>query len=138
MMPEQVQEPATSVAFFVPGTPVPQGSKTAYTVGKRAIVTDSNAKRLKPWRATVTEYAVCDVAFDVPVAVELTFQLARPQKPRFELPGVRPDIDKLSRAVLDGLTDAGVIRDDARVVDLHASKAYADQAGVWVKIRRAS
>jgi Holliday junction resolvase RusA-like endonuclease len=32
------------------------------------------------------------------------------------------DIDKLVRAVLDGLTSSGLIGDDGNVVDLHASK----------------
>lgn len=37
------------------------------------------------------------------------------------------DIDKLARALLDGLTFAGVIVDDARVTDLHCQKRYAEQ-----------
>jgi Holliday junction resolvase RusA-like endonuclease len=37
---------------------------------------------------------------------------------------VRPDIDKLCRAVLDAITMSGVIHDDAQVVSLFAHKFY--------------
>ena len=46
----------------------------------------------------------------------------RPSAPRY--PGRKPDIDKLTRAVLDALVAGGGIRDDARVVRLHADKTY--------------
>jgi Holliday junction resolvase RusA-like endonuclease len=36
-----------------------------------------------------------------------------------------PDVDKLVRAVGDGLTQGGAIADDARIVDLHAYKRYS-------------
>ena len=47
----------------------------------------------------------------------------RPAAPRF--PGGRPDVDKLARAVLDGLVSGGVMADDAQVVVLVARKVYA-------------
>lgn len=37
----------------------------------------------------------------------------------------KPDVDKVLRAVLDGLTSAGVWRDDAQVVSEATSKVYA-------------
>jgi Holliday junction resolvase RusA-like endonuclease len=44
-----------------------------------------------------------------------------------------PDLDKLIRAILDALT--GVVwRDDGQVVDIVASKVYADTPGVDVVI----
>lgn len=127
--------------LFVPGTPVPQGSKTAYVVGKRAVVADANGKALKPWRKTVTAAAVTALAGrpalrDEPVAVVLQFRFVRPKSVRREHPHVKPDIDKLARAVLDGLTDAGVWGDDSQVIDLHPTKAYAAEAGVLVRVGR--
>jgi len=41
------------------------------------------------------------------------------------VPATRPDIDKLSRAVLDALTGI-VFSDDAQVADLQAHKFFAD------------
>jgi len=35
-----------------------------------------------------------------------------------------PDLDKLCRAVLDGLTMGGAWKDDSQVINLHAVKKY--------------
>ena len=72
-----------------------------------------------------------------PVAVDLTFRLPRPKTitpAKRPLPHVKPDIDKLARTVLDALTDSGVWGDDAQVVELGLSKAYADHAPAGVTI----
>jgi Holliday junction resolvase RusA-like endonuclease len=92
------------------------------------------------WRAIVQQaVAGCEhEPFVGPVEVRLGFDLTRPQghfgtgknstrlKPSAPIwPGVMPDIDKLSRAVLDSITDAGLWKDDAQVVVLYAAKRYA-------------
>ena len=41
-----------------------------------------------------------------------------------------PDIDKLIRAILDGLTDAQVWHDDGQVVWLQAAKRYIGTTGL--------
>jgi len=138
-LPSVGQEPVDQsvVEFFIPGTPVQQGSKTAFVVGTRAVVTDQNKATLKPWRATVAAHADRGVTFDRPVCVELTFVMPRPQRPRWNVPAVKPDIDKLVRAVLDGFTDAGLLADDARVVRLLAVEEYAgddNPVGVHVAV----
>lgn len=111
---------AASVEFFVPGVPVQQGSKSVFN-GR---VVDQNHKALKPWRANVATAADRGVTFDCPVMVSLRFVMPRPKRPRWELPAVKPDIDKLARALLDGLTDGGLLADDARVVRLHLEEVY--------------
>lgn len=66
--------------------------------------------------------------------------LPRPKRPRWWSPGVKPDLDKLCRALLDGMTDGGLITDDARVVGLHAHKRYASEVnptGVRVSVAAA-
>lgn len=66
---------------------------------------------------------------DAPVFVSLDFYLDRPQylKPDQHKPYTKtPDLDKLCRAVLDALTIAGVLHDDAQVDALRATKSYAD------------
>jgi len=62
-----------------------------------------------------------------PVAVRLVFALSRPRQvpaERAGWPSAKPDVDKLTRAVLDALTAAGVWKDDAQVCDLRAVKHY--------------
>lgn len=135
---ETVQTDDDRVIIFILGTPVPQGSKTAYVVGRRAVVTDQNRAKLKPWRAVVAAHADIGRTFDCPVEVTLTFHMPKPQRPRWTRPAVKPDIDKLARAVLDGLTDGGLIADDARVVDLHVKEYYATSThGVELEVKEA-
>jgi crossover junction endodeoxyribonuclease RusA len=67
------------------------------------------------------------VPWDVPVVVDLAFYLTKPAKTRFiTLPAVKPDLDKLARAILDVLTDIGVYENDSRVVWLKVSKHWAN------------
>ena len=130
------------LAFRVNGTPVPQGSMR--TVGQ-GVVIHSNAKHLKAWRehvATKAHLAMLpsgDLLLDEPVYVRLEFYLPRPKSVRRLLPHAKPDLDKLTRAVLDALTTARVYVDDSRVVECMASKQYATHehaAGVVVHIER--
>jgi Holliday junction resolvase RusA-like endonuclease len=145
--------------FRVAGTPSTQGSKTGFAIkskatGKyRAVIVDKNPKTLKPWREAVRSTAVEAlgdgwVPLDGPVRVLCAFAVARPSsapKTRRTWPtGARSgDVDKLARAVLDALTDAGVWADDARVIDLRVLKDYPGEAvaqttpGVLVRVWRA-
>lgn len=60
---------------------------------------------------------------DGPVSMQLTFRLTAPKSVRREHPTVRPDLDKLVRAVLDALTGLAY-KDDSQVVSIQASKTY--------------
>lgn len=76
---------------------------------------------------------------DVPVGVRLRFLFVRPANAKFDLPGTRAtgDVDKLTRNVLDALTDAGVIVDDALVCDLDVNARYTPgAAGVLIEVWR--
>lgn len=114
---------------------------------------DKNAKKLHPWRDKIRDVAGEAYAgdpIDGPVAVQLVFYMLRPathfgsgrnsavvkaSAPRY--PTVRPDIDKLERAVLDAGT--GVLwLDDSRIVEKHSYERYvetADDEGVKVTVR---
>ena len=134
----------TRASFFVPGVPAPQGSKRAYVRGGRAVLVESSAA-VKPWRAAVAWAAKAQGArFDaaVPLAVTADFFLTRPKShygtgrnanrlrdaaPAY--PVGKPDGDKLLRSTLDGLTDGGVYRDDAQVVQVLGRKWWADADG---------
>lgn len=120
------------VSFVVDGVPIPQGSKTAFVVGRRAVVTDANKAKLKPWREAVKVAAgealrvSGGVSFVGPVRVSVRFAFVRPVSVKGRVwPSVKPDVDKLVRAILDGMTDSGLIKDDALVVELVAVKVYA-------------
>ena len=129
-----------TVTFFVAGVPVPQGSKTAFVVGKRAVLTDANKDKLRPWRAEVTRVAgeawAGRESLAGAVSVEVRFVFERPKTVKRDTPHVKPDIDKLLRALFDGVTDAKVWVDDAQVVRVNATKVYGAVAGVDVSISR--
>jgi Holliday junction resolvase RusA-like endonuclease len=90
-------------------------------------------KGTKPWRRALTDAfrkVLHDEQRNIPIGackVTIEFYMPRPKsRPTDVFHHVKPDVDKLSRAVLDSLTDAGVIQDDSRVVKLTAMKLYED------------
>ena len=127
---------------FVPGKAVPQGSVDVYRgriVGVKA--------PLKKWRSTIRAATLARHSgdpLDGPIAVNLVFQIAPPQRPRWWAPAVKPDLDKLIRAVLDSLSTTtnrktkaivkGVITDDARIISITATKTYHGNPGVMITI----
>ena len=127
------------ISFRVHGLPVPQGSTRAFVVNGRPVIT-SAAKGLSSWRRLVADVAqrfAPDEPWEGPVGIELHFGIPKPKsapKRRRVWPDKRPDLDKLTRAVLDALTYV-VFADDSQVVDIAASKDYG-APGVVVEIRR--
>ena len=112
--------------LFIPGTPRPQGSKTAYVRGGRAVMVEAN-KNLPEWRQAVYEaLKASGVKFDDAVTVMATFYLPRPKTNRRNRMTTKPDVDKLQRAIGDCLTKAGTIVDDSYIVCWQASKHYDD------------
>lgn len=117
--------------FRVSGSPAPQGSKTAYVRGGRAVLVEAN-KRLPEWRLAVTEAArqAMHLAeqvepFTQPIRLTVTFFIARPKKPKHDkYPGSKPDLDHYIRAVGDSLTRAGTIADDSLIVEIIAKKRW--------------
>jgi crossover junction endodeoxyribonuclease RusA len=122
------------------GIPAPQGSKRH--VGNGVMIESSKA--VGPWRDAVRRECQLvtggQVAYPRPAAlvINISFILPRPvghlglgrntgkPKPSApDYPAVKPDIDKLQRAVLDGLTAGGAFTDDAQVVSVLAVKSYA-------------
>jgi Holliday junction resolvase RusA-like endonuclease len=136
-----------AIEFTVPGVPAPQGSKRAWVVAGKAVMTEANA-RTRDWRAAVSDAAAQAMqnagrsVIDGPVLIDVSFFFARP-KSHFGTRGLRgsapmhkttaPDVDKLARAVLDAITGI-VIRDDAQVVSLSGHKLYADDCLVSAHI----
>jgi Holliday junction resolvase RusA-like endonuclease len=133
---------------MVRGVPAPKGSLRAFNNPKTGIpiVTEGRTKPSKTWQAavqfTVGEQWGSDAPLEGPVNVWLAFALPRPKSVKRPHPSVKPDIDKLARAVLDGMTGI-VFQDDAQVVYLSATKAYQDDelggeyiTGVMIQVVR--
>lgn len=119
----------TAVERQVLGVPAPQGSKRAFVVAGKANLVEAAGERHKAWRGAVAEAFAGAGVVDSPVCVAVTFLMPRTKaiRSRSDVPHtVRPDIDKLVRATLDGLVDSGVIDDDSRVVSCFAVKRYAN------------
>lgn len=73
--------------------------------------------------------------FTQPLTLEIRFFFTRPKscpKDRF-VPSVKPDLDNLVKAVKDALNQV-VWKDDALIVSLTASKAYAPTDSIEVKV----
>jgi len=68
-----------------------------------------------------------------PVEIEMVFTMLKPRTVTRPEPSVAPDLDKLVRAVLDGLT-AIAYRDDGQVTLITASKIYGENPGVSVSV----
>jgi Holliday junction resolvase RusA-like endonuclease len=92
---------------------------------------ESSAKKLKPWRVNVAAIARREcVPIEGPVDVYLMFVLYRPKstpKTKPTPPAIKKngDIDKLTRAVLDGLTGPAY-KDDCQVTALKVRKRIAE------------
>lgn len=139
-----------SFSFTVFGVdPAPQGSKK-YVGTRRTAAGNSipmiveSSPRLPAWRKAVSDAVVQGMKesgdlgkFDGAVKVEAVFYLTRKPTVKRALPIVPPDVDKLARSLLDGITakGEGVWRDDSQVVRLEVSKVYATgEPGVAVTI----
>lgn len=128
------------VHFKVLGEPVPQGSKTCFCRGGTPTMFESN-KKWGPWRTKCAQAARgIEVTWtrSSPLYVVLTFMFPAIATQRDGWKITAPDIDKLTRAVLDGITfDArgrGVLPDDAQVVRLVVEKIYGDEPGVSITV----
>jgi crossover junction endodeoxyribonuclease RusA len=132
------------ITIEVRGLPAPQGSKRHVGGGRMVEM----SKAVGPWREAVR--AETQRAMGIggplglrggpltgPIQVTITFRLSRPKshyrtgrnadllKPSAPIaPDGKPDLDKLVRAVLDGLTEGGAWLDDAQVTQLSAVKRY--------------
>lgn len=127
------------MTFFAPGLPRAKGSMRAFVVKGRAIMTNASSAT-RPWEQTVRWYAQqagLTIA-EGPVRVALCFYMPRPRTVKREHPTTKPDLDKLTRAVLDALTGVAW-KDDAQVTGLEAVKLYehdAEECGVRVRVIR--
>lgn len=137
------------ISFFVAGVPAPQGSKSAVVRNGRAIMFEQN-KATMPWRKQIALHAKgamlnrgLEIVDGAALSIEAVFFMPRP-KSHYGKHGLlksaprhcskKPDIDKMARALLDGLSDI-VFDDDSRITVLTARKQYAvDKLGTGVHV----
>jgi Holliday junction resolvase RusA-like endonuclease len=151
------------IRFTVPGIAVAKGSKRVVPIRRAGAPKGAPPARhvaIEQPNVVSFELRVEQIAaiaarrqnlvapWDGPVAVELVFAMARPRSHYGsgrnaervrdgapEHPATKPDVDKLARTILDGITGA-IITDDARVIRLHAQKTYGWPAETHVAIWR--
>lgn len=141
-----------ALTFTVDGPPVPQPRPRISTWGGRGRAYTPKDHPVGPYRQAVAIRAALAAKAarweqaTGPVEVEITCQFQRPPSHATKAGGVRTtapafppraDVDNLAKAVLDAVSDSGVVwDDDDQVVRLVVSKGYAQRAGVVVTIRR--
>lgn len=131
--------------IFVAGEPKPQGSKNAYKRGNRIVLVESS-KGLPEWRRSLVEAfkpfegLSTRPGYENGATVSVEIYVTRPQSVKRQNPTVKPDLDKLIRAIGDALTIAGVLKDDSMIIEWKARKYYADiiEPGITIEITGAS
>ena len=134
---------------FVAGVPRPQGSLTLWK-GRDGRERAKYSGPTVAWRQTL--HGALSAWWTAPtlggpVSLSLLFVMPRPKSHYSARGGLKtsapywitnsPDLDKMCRAVNDGLTDAGVWADDGQLVDMRALKKYVgegDRPGVHIAL----
>jgi Holliday junction resolvase RusA-like endonuclease len=141
--------PQETIAFMVLGEPTPEGSTRAFYIKKleRTVTTHQNKRGLQAWRnrvATEAQRALegREWTSDGVSAYSITvdFVMSRPNsvpEHRRIRPTVKPDIDKLIRAVADALTGI-LFLDDCQVTSMVVNKGYNDarRTGAYIVVSR--
>jgi hypothetical protein len=149
----------TSYGFRVYGDAKPQGSHIpGVSKSGKAFLREQAGDGLTRWRKQIVLAAfeargldeegnevpgvtpVPTIGKERPCRVQINFLTSRPASTKRKFPSVQPDLDKMVRAVLDSLQQAGVFVNDGQVVSIQATKAYStdDSAnnapGAWIVI----
>ena len=128
------------ISFTVYGKPQQMGSKTAFVRGGKAILTDTNRERIQTWHSSIATAAAAAMdgqpIMHGPVRVAVEFWFSRPSshfrtgknanllsKSSPEYHAQTPDVDKLLRCLLDGLSGV-VYADDRQVFETFAARKW--------------
>lgn len=130
--------------IIVYGTPAPQGSKDYYgqtkvnpVTGRSRAILREVSSNLTPWRSDVItacrnmEGFVELPPYSGPVVARMVFSLRRPpsvKRAKRPFPSIAPDLSKLCRATEDALQAAGILADDALIVEYtRLAKTYVNE-----------
>lgn len=131
------------VTFWVPGDPRPKGSKNiGRTKAGQSYVYEQDAANLRKWMRSVRDAAEGHSTpwmRQVPVIVKMSFVMRATSPHHVGWHAKAPDLDKLVRAVLDGLQEGKrpLIVDDGAVVKVLAAKRWGEWPGVHITVRDA-
>ena len=128
------------VTFTIEGRCPTKGSTRSFVDPRtNRVVTKHDNATLKGWTKSARLQAM---AARVPliykphgVTLDVRVEFVKPKTSKATVPSVRPDLDKLLRAVLDALTSIAYA-DDGQVVGITSSKAYGTADRVTVTIAR--
>ena len=130
------------MTFTIEGRCATKGSANSFIDPRsgRKIWKASNAK-LNAWTRDCKKAAM---AARVPlvykphgVHMAVTVEFVRPKTAKQTVPSVKPDADKLLRAIFDALTGIAYT-DDSQVVSVALTKAYGPSERVTVTVERAA
>jgi Holliday junction resolvase RusA-like endonuclease len=127
---------AVVIELYVVGTPMPQGSHTAYIRGGKAIVVPAGSAAtqamFRTWRRQVKEAGEQWLVenpqppIDEPVRCFITTYMPLPEgDPYRTRHATTPDWDKLARSICDSLTDSGILCNDSRIFHGSLLSLYA-------------
>jgi Holliday junction resolvase RusA-like endonuclease len=140
----------TKIEFHVPGVPLAKGSMKAFVIHGKPRLT-SSTRGLKDWEnriALAAREKHPHAPLTAPVNIVARFVFTRPElhmgtgrnkgvvKPKYDKSIPPKDVDKLARALLDGMTGV-VFDDDKRVARLLVSKVYGPIPGAFVAVTAA-
>jgi crossover junction endodeoxyribonuclease RusA len=125
--------------FVIDGRCPTKGSTRSFINPKTGrVVTMADNKSLKQWTVDARWQAR---AAKVPmiykphgVSIDVRVEFVKPKTAKQQAPTVRPDADKLLRAVLDALTNVAY-QDDSQVVYAAIKKAYGPSERVFVRVQ---
>jgi Holliday junction resolvase RusA-like endonuclease len=136
--------------YVVDGIPVPKGSARAYArIGRdhlgrpkafANVISDTKQRGLYAWERAICvgglRHRTVTAPYAGAVRVRLEFVLPRPKALRVDVEHTKlPDLDKLIRAALDGMTGA-IFIDDKQVRGIDADKRYAargEEPHLWIR-----
>ena len=132
-----VVPPSTAFHAFIAGDIEPAGSPKVIMIGGRpAVRWQKGHKWTAAIRRELLEQLGSDNPIKGPVRGWIDFVMPKPKKPKFLVPATPPDIDKLLRAVLDGMVwkdkqgdgkwHGILIEDDARFISVGASERFVN------------
>lgn len=115
-------------SFIVIGKPATKGSTVSWLSDGGTVITKTDSAGLASWSQAVGWAARNAGIKRMPkpsgVVITAKVELPKPRSVRRALPTVPPDVDKVSRALLDALKGVAY-EDDAQVTTLFITKKYA-------------
>lgn len=123
----RVIEPVEPIIVDVEGRPAPKGSRISGKTKSGKAYTYPASTYEKGWVEEVKHATQLVMRHRAPLpppyAVRLTFRFAKAKRHKYPWP-TSADLDKLARAVIDGLVKGGAMQDDRFVRALTAEKVF--------------